>query len=150
MTGDRKSHIPDALIVLSPAFERLSLLLSLFPRRGVTGWCRGCPPSSCCRLPRRSRRFQRKGVSASPPSPAAWMVRTLTCFRWGQIAGGVPRSPREGTAEREGGTYKFSLFSFSGSNKHPSDRFLLTRRGLQFSLTYFPAEELSSQSRRPR
>lgn len=28
--------------------------------------------------------------------------------------------------------------------------FLLTRRGLQFSLTYFPADELSSQSRRPR
>lgn len=26
----------------------------------------------------------------------------------------------------------------------------LTRNGLQFSLTYFPAEELSSQSRRPR
>lgn len=26
----------------------------------------------------------------------------------------------------------------------------LTRRGLQFSLTYFPAEELSSQSKRPR
>lgn len=110
MTGDRKSLIPDALIVLSPAFERLSLPLSLFPRRGVTGWCRGCPPSSCYRLPRHSRRFQRKGVSASPPSPAAWMVRTLTCFRWGQIAGGAPRSPTEGTAEREGGTYKFCPF----------------------------------------
>lgn len=121
------------------------------PRRGVTGWCHGCPPSSCCRLPRHSRRFQRKGVSTNRPSPAAWMVRTPTCFRWGQIAGGAPHSLTAGTAEREGGVFIFRfLFFFSGASKRHSDCFLLTRRGLQFSLTYFPAEELSSQSRRPR
>lgn len=40
----------------------------------------------------------------------------------------------------------FSFWPYKLSTSHP----LFTRRGLQFSLTYFPAEELSSQSRRPR
>lgn len=44
----------------------------------------------------------------------------------------------------------YPLYSIAGTKYEAYKTVLLTRKGLQFSLTYLPAEEFSSQSRRPR
>ncbi len=85
----------------SPAPHIKDLLCySVFGGLRVTGWCPGCPPSSCCPLPRHSPRSQRKGVWGSRPAPASWRARTPTCFRWGQTTGGAPPPPTASTAEK--------------------------------------------------
>ena len=66
----------------------------------VTGWCLGCPPSSCCPSPRCCRRrSRRRGASGSRRAPASSWARTPTCSRWGQTTGGAPPPPRADTAD---------------------------------------------------
>lgn len=179
MTKQENIQSPD-WVNSSPAPHIKDLIChSVFRGLRVTGWCPGCLPSSCCPPPHQSPRSQRKGVWGSRPAPASWRARTPTCFQWGQTTGGAPPPQTIGTAdrgkqdgeremrkllrvilkERHDRNYRTEQHTIQHLFSQPCYSYFflfhcpfipLTRKGLQFSLTYFPAEELSSQSRRPR